>query len=140
MSYNPQYGGQQHQYGGQQPQQYPEQWGAQPQNGQYQNITSPANAHFTPNPGYSAPYAPPSAAPPPQAYNNGYGNEKDPYANGRFKPEKRVNDIFFLILFLATLLGFAGLSGYVLRAFVTDNNSGGGIGKGNTGPSFTLNT
>lgn len=52
-----------------------------------------------PNPGYSQPYA--QQQPPPQAYGNAYGNEKDPYANGRFKPKTKVNDIFFLVFFLA---------------------------------------
>jgi hypothetical protein len=70
------------------------QWGAYPpqQAGYY-----PVNDN-APAPGYAPQYAPPP--PPPQAA-GGYGNEKDPYANGRFKPKKKVNDIFFLIFFVA---------------------------------------
>jgi hypothetical protein len=89
------------------------------------------------NPGQSQPYAPPRNAP--QYQSNGYGNEKDPYANGRFKPKARVNDIFFLILFLAQFLAYAGLSGYVIHKLIAENGLGGGVGSHNTGTSITLN-
>jgi hypothetical protein len=79
-------------------QQQQQQWGAYPQGG-YQ--TMPAGA---PNPGYSQPYAPPP--PPQQQYNMGYNPEKDPYAGGRFKPKKKVNDVFFLLFFLAQVRMF----------------------------------
>lgn len=128
MSYNPNYNDTQGQWGS-----YP------PQQGGYQQMNTPQNAHF-PNPGHSAPYAPP---PPPQVYKsggNGYGNEKDPYANGRFKPEKRVNDIIFLILFVGQFLGFAGLSGYVLHTYSKENGLGGGVGSNATGTRFSLNS
>lgn len=69
-----------------------QQWGAYPPTDGYQPVSAP-------NPGYSAPYAPPNAPPPAQqAY---YGDEKDPYAGGRFRPEKKINDLFFLVFFVA---------------------------------------
>jgi hypothetical protein len=125
MAYNPNYNGVS---GGQ------AQWAAYPpQQAGYQQMASP-------NPGYSAPYAP--SGPPPQAYNNsgygGGGGEKDPYANGRFKPEKRVNDVVVLVLFVGQLLGFAALSGYVLYTFNKENGLGGGVGSGKTGTRFSL--
>lgn len=68
-----------------------QQWGAQPPNAAYGQ--QPA---YTP--GVSQPYA--------QQYNpgpnveQGYGSaEKTPHAGGRFKPENRVRDPVFLVLF-----------------------------------------
>lgn len=51
-------------------------------------------------PGVSEPYAAPSGPPP----RNSYGPDKgamDPYEGDRFKPKKRVNDPFVLLLFVA---------------------------------------
>jgi hypothetical protein len=73
-------------------------------------------ASSAPNPGYSA-----------------------PYANGRFRPEKRFNDPIFFILFVLQFLGFAGLSGYVLYNFSKQNGLGGGVGSDSTGTRFSLN-
>jgi hypothetical protein len=115
------------------------QWGSYPpQQGGYQQMYTPANAGY-PNPGSSAPYAPPPV-PPPASYNNGYGNEKDPYANGRFKPEKKFNDIIFFFLFVGQLLGFAALSGYVLHTYAKEDGLRGGLGSGSTGTRFSLNS
>jgi hypothetical protein len=120
MSYNPTYAGP---GGGQ----YPPQGGYIPM------------ASSAPNPGYSAPYAPPVQAWNNNSNGNGYANEKDPYANGRFRPEKRFNDPIFFILFVLQFLGFAGLSGYVLYNFSKQNGLGGGVGSDSTGTRFSLN-
>ncbi|EIN11911.1 DUF580-domain-containing protein [Punctularia strigosozonata HHB-11173 SS5] len=110
-----------------------EQWGGQPNQG-YQPMVHPGPE--------SQPYAPQYAPPqgPPQGYGAGWtADQKNPYENERFKPKKRVNDVFFLILYILTFLGFAALSGIVLDEWVKDGGLGGGLGDGNTGTSVTLN-
>jgi hypothetical protein len=57
-----------------------------------------------PFPGPTQPYAPP------YGYNNNANqsgvDHKDPYAGGRFKPKKKVNDLIFLILFIFQVHAF----------------------------------
>ncbi|KAJ8696214.1 pH nine-sensitive protein 1 [Pleurotus ostreatus] len=90
-----------------------------------------------PNPGYAPQYAPTYEQPPPQG--PVYGDSKDPYEGDRFKPKKTINDPVFLALFIIQFIGFAGLSGYVLNAWISAGGLGGGLGKGSTGTSVTLN-
>ncbi|TRM69781.1 plasma-membrane choline transporter-domain-containing protein [Schizophyllum amplum] len=68
-----------------------------------------------------------------------YGDYKSPYEGERFKPKKTVNDIFFLIFFIAQLLGFAALSGYAINTWISQGGLGGGLGKNTSGSSVTLN-
>ncbi|EJD52450.1 DUF580-domain-containing protein [Auricularia subglabra TFB-10046 SS5] len=70
-----------------------------------------------------APYAPyqPPQAPPPAQYDDGKGYE-------RFKPKKRVNDIAFLVLFVAQFVGFIVVSVIVLTEWVKNGGLGGGLG------------
>ncbi|KAF9452389.1 integral to plasma membrane protein [Macrolepiota fuliginosa MF-IS2] len=94
-----------------------------------------------PTPNYTQSYPPPDAygrAPPVQPYDS---DAKDPYDEGRFKPKKRINDPIFLILFVATVLGFAALSGIALSSWISHGGLGGGLGKpgGQTGVGVTLN-
>jgi hypothetical protein len=99
-------------------------------------LTNQGQMHSPVNPGYSQSYAP--TGPPPASYNqNGYRNEKDPYANGRFKPKSKVNDVFFLLFFVLQFLGFAALSGYAIKKLVDDNGLGGGLGT-HSGTRITL--
>ncbi|KAH7916531.1 plasma-membrane choline transporter-domain-containing protein [Hygrophoropsis aurantiaca] len=109
------------------------QWGAQ-QPGGYE---PPYIANGGPSPGYSQPYA--QSMQPPEATGKPYenGDPKSPYESGRFKPEKRVNDIFFLIFFISQLLGFAALSGIVISQWISTGGLGGGVGN-ETGTSVTL--
>jgi preprotein translocase subunit SecG len=68
-------------------------------------------------------------------------NEKVDQSGERFKPKRRLRDPFFLIFFIATLLGFAALSGIVLHNYSKYNGLGGGVGnssQGGTGTSVTL--
>lgn len=79
------------QWGGQNPQ-----WGSQdPGQGPYQ----PMQNNY-PAPGYPPQYAPPPQPPVQQQYNPGGGDSKSPYEGNRFKPQKRINDPIFLILFI----------------------------------------
>lgn len=108
-----------------------------------------------PNYGQQAPYYYPPEQP--ILYN---GDSKDPYEGGRFKPKKTINDPAFLILFILQvklrcassfyspvltffeikqLLGFAALSGIVLNTWISQGGLSGGLGKGQTGTSVTLN-
>lgn len=104
-----------------------QQWGSQPQ----------AAPQYQPpyHPGQSQPYA--------QPYQSGaqqYGSDpKSPYEGDRFKPKTRINDPIFLILFLAQFIGYCILSGIVLSNWSSQNGLGGGVGRGNTGTSITLN-
>ena len=59
------------------------------------------------NPGFSQPYAPTNAFPPPQVG----AEEKSPYEGGRFTPKKRVKDPIFLALFIAQVCKYAGFVG-----------------------------
>ncbi|KZV95008.1 DUF580-domain-containing protein [Exidia glandulosa HHB12029] len=80
-----------------------------------------------------APYAPyqPPPGPPPQVYDDGKGYE-------RFKPKKRVNDIAFLVLFVAHFIGFIVLAAIVLVEWVKQGGLGGGLGDA-SGSRITLN-
>ncbi|KIJ68160.1 hypothetical protein HYDPIDRAFT_83809 [Hydnomerulius pinastri MD-312] len=112
-----------------------DQWGAQQQH-EYQPFIQNGGG---PTPGYSQPYAQ-GAGQPPYPPDQSYGDAKNPFEDGRFQPKKRVNDIFFLILFILQLLGFAALSGIVISQWVKDGGLGGGLGNGSqTGTSVTLN-
>ncbi|CCM05448.1 uncharacterized protein FIBRA_07667 [Fibroporia radiculosa] len=91
-----------------------------------------------PTPNYAEPYAP-SGAPPDTDFGNGFSDPKSPYEGDRFKPRKRINDPFFLIVFMLQLAGFAVLSGIAVNEWVKSGGLGGGIGSGNTGSSVTLN-
>jgi hypothetical protein len=88
-------------------QQYPQQ-GYQQQQQSYPTYAPP------PNPGYSQPYAPP----PPQGYPpaNGEGKGNYDYKIGtteeygeRFKPKKKWNDLWALILYLAQVRSCSSL-------------------------------
>lgn len=69
------------------------QWGAQPNyNASYQPVYEPG-----PTPQYGQPAYPQPPGPPPGEYG---GDHKSPYEGDRFRPKKRVNDIFFLIFFI----------------------------------------
>jgi hypothetical protein len=97
----------------------------------------------------------PYAAPPPPAQNQQYV-QNNPETNGqqsfsdtapfsqanektgaRFAPKKRLNDVAFLILFIAAIGGFAALSGIAISSFVKLNGLGGGFGNGNQGGTGT---
>jgi len=71
-----------------------DQWGVQQGPGYPQFYANDGK----PRPGYSQPYAQPVSQPQydPQAFRN----QKSPFDDGRFQPKKRINDIFFLILFI----------------------------------------
>lgn len=69
------------------------QWGAQPNyDANYQSVYQPG-----PTPQYGQPAYPQPSGPPPAEYDGDY---KSPYEGDRFKPKKKVNDIFFLIFFI----------------------------------------
>lgn len=110
-------------------------------------------------------YAPPPNAPPPQP---NYGMKPSaPYAatpnNAEFQPQEvpdqapfsqqtektgprmapkaRLNDPIFLVLYIASVAGFAVLSGIAIKSFVSVNGLGGGVGnavQGGTGTAVTL--
>lgn len=122
-------------------QQYPQQ---QYQQQQYQQQYSNGKP--------SQPYAAPSGNPP-QSYGGGQEaynpNAADPApfsqetekTGERFRPKKRLNDPIFLFLYLASLVGFAVLSGIAISTFVSVGGLGGGVGndqQGGTGSSITL--
>ncbi|RSH81537.1 Protein pns1 [Saitozyma podzolica] len=102
----------------------------------------------------SAPYAPASnqqTAPPSQDYAEsqappGY-NDTAPFSQAnektgpRFAPRPRLNDPIFLVLFIASVVGFAVVSGIAIDTFVKYNGLGGGFGSsavGQTGNSVVL--
>ncbi|KAH7108385.1 DUF580-domain-containing protein [Auriculariales sp. MPI-PUGE-AT-0066] len=82
----------------------------------------------------SAPYAPyaPPQGPPPEKGDDGKGYE-------RFKPKKKVNDIFFLIFFLLQFAGFIGVSAIVLIEYVRHDGLGGGLGDADSGRNGKTN-
>lgn len=92
----------------------------------------------------SAPYPGPT---PQYQHNQQYAPQpfesdlKNPYEGDRFKPKKKINDPFFLVLFIAQFLGFTVLSAIALRSWVSEGGLGGGLGKpgGQTGNPVTLN-
>ncbi|WVW83672.1 protein PNS1 [Kwoniella bestiolae CBS 10118] len=105
----------------------------------------------------SQPYAPPQG--PPQGQNYGNDNSYHPESGAppayvdtapfsqanektgqRLNPKKRLNDPIFLVLFLASLAGFAVVSGIAIKSFIDVGGLGGGVGSGTgrTGSSVTL--
>jgi hypothetical protein len=124
---------------------------------QYAPPSGPPHAQ-QPQPQYgmkpSAPYAPASnqqTAPPSQDYAEsqappGY-NDTAPFSQAnektgpRFAPRPRLNDPIFLVLFIASVVGFAVVSGIAIDTFVKYNGLGGGFGSsavGQTGNSVVL--
>lgn len=53
--------------------------------------------------------------------------------------EQKVNDPIPLALFLATVFGYAALSGVAIRAYSQNDGLDGGLGKGKSGSAVTLN-
>lgn len=84
-----------------------EQWGNVPNNAAYRPYPP------GPNPGESKPYGqgpysagyPPPMGAPPEEYQSLHPAGKDPYAGDRFRPRKRINDWFFLLLFILQVRG-----------------------------------
>ncbi|KAK7057181.1 plasma-membrane choline transporter-domain-containing protein [Favolaschia claudopus] len=112
-------------------------WQQQPQqpyynNNQYQSNPYQPGAPPGPSPEYATQYAPP----PPQPF---YNDTKSPYENDRFKPKKRINDPIILVLFILQFAGFVVVSAISISSWVKDGGLGGGLGKGNTGTSVSLN-
>ncbi|KAF8305169.1 DUF580-domain-containing protein [Clavulina sp. PMI_390] len=110
------------------------------QNSGQGNYYPPPNAPYNPsynpsyNPGPSQPYAPSSTYPP---KNESYVPPQT-QDTPRFESQG-LNDVFFLLLFVAQLLGFLGWSGYVLYNWVkSGGNGGGGLGNNSGSVSFTL--
>ncbi|KXN90606.1 Protein PNS1 [Leucoagaricus sp. SymC.cos] len=95
-----------------------------------------------PTPNYSQSYPPINtqgqSAPLVQTY---APDTKSPYDEGRFKPKRRVNDPIFLVFFIATIFGFAAVSGIALDSWISQGGLGGGLGKpgSRTGAGVTLN-
>lgn len=92
-------------------------------NGEYKNSNNPENG---------APPAYQDTAPFSQA------TEK---TGARLNPRKRLNDPIFLVLFIASIGGFAAVSAIAIKSFVEVNGLGGGFGnvsQGGTGNSATL--
>lgn len=94
-----------------------------------------------PAPGYPPQYAPPPQPPVQQQYNPGGGDSKSPYEGNRFKPQKRINDPIFLILFILQFLGFIAVTVLVARSYSADGALNGGLGKPGVkaGTALTLN-
>lgn len=90
------------------------------------------------HPGPTPQYAPPSEPYPP-SQDTAYGDQKSPYEGDRFKPKKRMNDIFFTIFFVLQFAGFVVLSALVISEWVKQGGLGGGLG-GNTGTAVTLDS
>lgn len=153
-------------YNGAQPQPQPPQQGyynnnkanAQQQYAPPSGLPHPHPQQPQPQPQYgmkpSAPYAPASnqqAAPPDQGYAESQGppgyNDTAPFSQAnektgpRFAPRPRLNDPIFLVLFIASVVGFAVVSGIAISTFVKYNGLGGGFGSsavGQTGNSVVL--
>lgn len=53
---------------------------------------------------------------------------------------QKLNDPIFLILFIATVLGWGAVAGLALNGYSTADGLGGGVGRGNTGSRVTLNS
>ncbi|KAL7417547.1 DUF580-domain-containing protein [Mrakia frigida] len=86
---------------------------------------------------------------PQQQYNNNNNNNNQqapvdygskPQEGERFRPKKKIQDPIFLVLFIATVLGYAAVSGIALSAWVKEGGLGGGVGPGAGGSSVTLNS
>jgi hypothetical protein len=147
--YQPPQQQQQQQYGqSYQPQQYGNYEQQQPKQGGYVPPPGPPpNGNYNMKP--SQPYA--QAQPPNGGYaENGGGNmygDTAPFSQAnektgaRFSPKKRLNDPIPLVLFIATIAGWAVVSGIAIKSFVDVNGLGGGFGKasqGGTGTAITL--
>ncbi|CAE6477358.1 unnamed protein product [Rhizoctonia solani] len=119
------------------------QQGYGPNNGQWNagpNQWQGAGGQYPPP---SQPYAVPQVNPPIVGFSD-YKAKTDEYGE-RFKPKKRINDIPFLILFIAQacfFLGFAAVSGIALQSWVSNGSlSSGGVGGGRQGgTNVTLNS
>ncbi|CAE6491284.1 unnamed protein product [Rhizoctonia solani] len=121
------------------------------QGGQYQQGYGPNNGQWNAGPNQwqgaggqypppSQPYAAPQVNPPVVGFSD-YKAKTDEYGE-RFKPKSKINDIPFLILFIAQFLGFAAVSGIALHSWVSNGNlSSGGVGGSRQGgTNVTLNS
>ncbi|KAI0745667.1 plasma-membrane choline transporter-domain-containing protein [Earliella scabrosa] len=102
----------------------------------YQPVNAPIPG---PTPNYAPNYPPQGGFGQPQGGYGYGGDQKDPYAGERFKPKKRINDPIFLALFIAQFIGFIIVSIITISKFGDAGGLGGGVGKGATGGSVTLN-
>ena len=123
----------------------------------YQPVSAPIPG---PTPNYAPNYPPQGGFGQPQGGYGYGGDQKDPYAGERFKPKKRINDPIFLALFIAQVsrcscsgcvahadiraacvqfIGFIIVSIITISKFGDAGGLGGGVGKGATGGSITLN-
>ncbi|CEL61169.1 Protein PNS1 OS=Cryptococcus neoformans var, neoformans serotype D (strain JEC21 / ATCC MYA-565) GN=PNS1 PE=3 SV=1 [Rhizoctonia solani AG-1 IB] len=125
-------------------------WNQGGQYGHNQQAYGPNNGQWNAGPnqwqGAGGQYPPPSqpyAAPvnPPVVGFSDYKAKTEEYGE-RFKPKKRINDIPFLILFIAQLLGFAAVSGIAINSWVSNGSlSSGGVGGSRQGgTNVTLNS
>ncbi|KAB5593164.1 Integral to plasma membrane protein [Ceratobasidium theobromae] len=91
-------------------------------------------------PSPSQPYAAPQVNPPVVGFSD-YKAKTDEYGE-RFKPKRKINDIAFLILFIAQFLGFAAVSGIALNSWISNRSlSSGGVGGSRQGgTNVTLNS
>lgn len=117
-----------------------QQQGYGPNNGQWNagpNQWQGAGGQYPPP---SQPYAPAQANPPVVGFSD-YKAKTDEYGE-RFKPKSKINDIPFLILFIAQFLGFAAVSGIALNSWVSNGalSSGGVGGSRQGGTNVTLNS
>ncbi|CUA76223.1 Protein PNS1 [Cryptococcus neoformans var, neoformans B-3501A] [Rhizoctonia solani] len=121
------------------------------QGGQYQQGYGPNNGQWNAGPNQwqgaggqypppSQPYAAPQVNPPVVGFSD-YKSKTDEYGE-RFKPKSKINDIPFLILFIAQFLGFVAVSGIALHSWVSNGNlSSGGVGGSRQGgTNVTLNS
>ncbi|TFK75449.1 DUF580-domain-containing protein [Pluteus cervinus] len=95
-------------------------------------------------PSYSQPPYPgptPNYYPPGPHQQQLYTDVKSPYQDELYKPQKKINDPILLVLFILQFLGFAALSGIVIKDWVKTGGAGGGLGKPGaaTGLHVTLN-
>ncbi|KAJ1300269.1 hypothetical protein OPQ81_005096 [Rhizoctonia solani] len=116
------------------------QQGYGPNNGQWNagpNQWQGAGGQYPPP---SQPYAAPQVNPPIVGFSD-YKAKTDEYGE-RFKPKSRINDIPFLILFIAQFLGFVAVSGIALHSWVSNGSlSSGGVGGSRQGgTNVTLNS
>ncbi|CAE6456401.1 unnamed protein product [Rhizoctonia solani] len=116
------------------------QQGHGPNNGQWNagpNQWQGAGGQYPPP---SQPYATPQVNPPVVGFSD-YKAKTDEYGE-RFKPKTKINDIPFLILFIAQFLGFAAVSGIALSSWVSNGSlSSGGVGGSRQGgTNVTLNS
>lgn len=102
-------------------------------NGNGNGYNPNGNANYSGGNGYQEP-----------SYGTEGGKQDNPPQPGeRFEPKKRLRDPIFLVLFLASTLGFAALSGIVLNNYNKYSGLGGGVGngtQGGTGTGVTLDS